>query len=122
MATYGPTYGRRATRPSPTDLARSINVRRVLCAFGVRIRNSKRADCPLCKGNSNGTVAFTERFWRCHRCIEGGDVFSLVRAINRCDFPEAHRVVAHLAGIRMRTPADPMFGAMWPPENNDASA
>jgi CHC2 zinc finger len=82
-------------------LARSVTVPQVLKAFGVRVRNSKRADCPLCKGHSTGTLAFTYRLWRCHRCNEGGDVFSLVRAVNRCDFPEALRFVANLAGIRL---------------------
>jgi hypothetical protein len=82
-------------------LARSVTVPQVLKAFGVRVRNSKRADCPLCKGHSTGTLAFTYRLWRCHRCNEGGDVFSLVRATNRCDFLGALRFVAELAGIRL---------------------
>lgn len=69
--------------------------------FGVRVRNPKRADCPLCKGNSTGTLAFTERLWCCHRCNEGGDVFSLLQAANRCDFLEALRFVAELAAIRV---------------------
>jgi hypothetical protein len=90
------TYGADAT-----TIARSVTVPQVLRTLGVRVRNSKRADCPLCKGNSTGTLAFTDRFWRCHRCNEGGDIFSLVRAVNRCDFPAALRFVAELAGIRL---------------------
>jgi hypothetical protein len=90
------TYGADAT-----TIARSVTVPQVLRALGVHVRNSKRADCPLCKGNSTGTLAFTDRFWRCHRCNEGGDIFSLVRAVNRCDFPSALRFVAELAGIRL---------------------
>jgi hypothetical protein len=78
-----------------------VPMRELLRRIGVGVRNSKRADCPLCKGNSTGTVAFTERLWRCHRCNEGGDVFSLVRAVSRCDFPQALRFVAELAGIRV---------------------
>ena len=66
-----------------------------------RTRRRGRADCRLCRGNSTGTVAFTERLWRCHRCNEGGDVFSLVRAVNHCGFPEALRVVAGLAGVKL---------------------
>jgi DNA primase len=56
-----------------------------------------RSDSP----QTAGTLAFTDRFWRCHRCNEGGDIFSLVRAVNRCDFPTALRFVAELAGIRL---------------------
>jgi hypothetical protein len=67
----------------------------------VRVRNSKRADCPLCKGNSTGTLALTHRLWHCHRCNEGGDIFSLVRAVDRSDFLAALRFVAELAGIRL---------------------
>jgi CHC2 zinc finger len=84
-----------------TIIARSVTVPEVLRALGVGVRNPKRADCPLCKGNSTGTLAFTHRFWHCHRCNEGGDIFSLVRAVNRCDFPAALRFMAELAGIRL---------------------
>jgi hypothetical protein len=90
---------RRDMRPDARDIARAVPMRQVLSALGVRMRNSKRADCPLCKGNSTGTLAFTERLWRCHRCNEGGDVYSLVRAVNRCDFPAALQFVSDLAGI-----------------------
>lgn len=91
------------------EIARALPVRQVLRALGLRVRNSKRADCPLCKGNSYGTIAYTERFWRCHRCQEGGDVFSLVCAVNRYDFREALRFTAELAGIRLEDPRNPDF-------------
>jgi hypothetical protein len=83
------------------DVARTVSMRHVLMRLGVRVRNSKRANCPLCKGNSTGTLAFTERLWRCHRCNEGGDVYTLVCAVNRCDFPAALRYVAELGGVRI---------------------
>jgi CHC2 zinc finger len=86
---------------APADLARAVTTRQVLSALGVRARNSKRADCPVCRGNSARTLAFTERLWHCHRCKEGGDVFSLVRIVNRCNFSEALMFVAKLAGIRL---------------------
>jgi hypothetical protein len=83
------------------DIARAVPMRQLLRAFGVCVRNSKRADCPLCKGNSNGTLAYTERLWRCHRCNEGGDVFTLVMAVNHCQFPDALAFVAGLAGVKL---------------------
>jgi CHC2 zinc finger len=101
VATSGITFGRRATQHSAADIAGSVTPRHILRVLGMRVRNSKRADCPLCKGNSAGTVAFTGRLWHCHRCHEGGDVFSLVRAVNRCDFAAALRFLADLAGIRL---------------------
>jgi hypothetical protein len=83
------------------EIARTVTMRQTLRVLGVRVRNAKRSDCPLCKGNSIGTIAFTEKLWHCHRCGEGGDVFSLVRAVNRCDFPGALNFVAELAGLRL---------------------
>jgi CHC2 zinc finger len=87
--------------PDARDIARMVTMPEVLRHLGWRIRHRNRADCGLCRGTSTGTVAFTERLWRCHRCNEGGDVFSLARAVNHCDFPEALRHVAELAGIRL---------------------
>jgi DNA primase len=86
--------------PDAREVARAVTVLQILRAFGARVRNRKRADCLLCKGSSKETLAFTERLWRCHRCNEGGDIFSLVRAVHRCTFPDALRYVAELAGIR----------------------
>ena len=84
-------------------------MRQVRGALAVRVRNSKRADCPVCKGSSNATVAFTQRLWRCHRYNEGGDVFSLVCAVNRCGFREALRFVGDLAGIHLGGRRDAEF-------------
>src|SRR5260370_2717892 len=83
------------------DIARMVSMRHVFIRLGVRVRNSKRADCPLCKGNSTGTIAFTQRLCRCHRCNDAGAVLALLRAVNRCDFPSALRYIAQLAGIRL---------------------
>lgn len=77
-------------RIDPRDLARSVPIRILLRNLGVRVRGSKRADCP-----------FTERLWRCHRCSAGGDVFSLVQAVRKSDFHEALKFVAELAGVRL---------------------
>jgi hypothetical protein len=81
------------------DIARLVPMRELLRTIGVRVRNPRCADCPLCKGHSIGTLAFTDRLWCCHRCNEGGDIFSLVRAVNDCDFPVALRFVAGLVGV-----------------------
>ena len=81
-------------------LARMVSVPQMLRHLGWRTRNRNRADCGLCKGDSNGTAAFTPRLWRCHRCGEGGDVYTLVRAALRCDFLGALRYVAEVAGVQ----------------------
>ena len=74
---------------------------RVLQHLGWHLRPRNRGDCGLCFGSSRGTLAYREHVWHCHRCHAGGDVYSLVRAVNRCGFPEALRYVAELAGIRL---------------------
>jgi len=98
-----------APRIEARDLAREVPMRTLLRNLGVRVRSSKRADCPLCKGNSTGTLAFNERLWKCHRCNEGGDVYSLVRAVRKSDFREALKFVAELAGVRLNNHRGPDF-------------
>ena len=93
--------GAQTKLPEAREIARAVTVLQILRALGARVRNRKRADCPLCKGSSKETLAFTESLWKCHRCNEGGDVFSLVRAVHRCTFPDALRYVAEFAGIRL---------------------
>jgi hypothetical protein len=93
--------GAQTKLPEAREIARAVTVPQILRALGARVRNRKRADCPLCKGSSKETLAFNESLWKCHRCNEGGDVFSLVRAVHRCTFPDALRYVAEFAGIRL---------------------
>src|ERR1700727_1245127 len=87
--------------PDARDIARMVTMAELLRHLGWRVRWRNRADCGLCRGNSIGTLAFTERVWKCHRCNLGGDVFSLVRAVNRWQFPDALRYLASLAGVRL---------------------
>src|SRR5271167_4714353 len=93
--------GAQTKRPDACEIARAVTVPQILRALGARVRNRKRADCPLCKGSSKETLAFTESVWKCHRCNAGGNVFSLVQAVKRCDFLDSLRYVAELAGIRL---------------------
>jgi len=88
-------------QPDARDIGRMVSVPQMLRQFGWRTRSRGRADCGLCRGRSTGTVAFNERVWHCHRCNAGGDVFELVRSVNRCDFREALGYVANVAGIRL---------------------
>jgi hypothetical protein len=83
------------------EIARMIPMFQMLRHLGWRVRSRNRADCGLCRGTSKGTLAFTERLWRCHRCNEGGDVYSLVRAVHRCDFRTALAYVAEFAGVQI---------------------
>jgi hypothetical protein len=87
--------------PDAGDIARLVSVPQMLNHLGWRLRQRGRFDCGLCKGNSKGTLAYREHVWHCHRCHAGGDVYSLVRAVHKCDFPDALRYVADLAGVHL---------------------
>ena len=83
------------------DIARAVTIPALLRHLSWRVRGRNRADCGLCKGKSKGTVSFTERVWKCHRCQQGGDIYSLVQLVNGCDFRSALQYLASLAGVRL---------------------
>src|SRR5437016_2872131 len=83
------------------DIAGMVTIRQMLRHLGWRVRSRSRADCGLCRGSSKGTLPYRERVWHCHRCHAGGGVFSLVQAVQGCDFPAALAKVANLAGMRI---------------------
>ena len=87
--------------PAPRDVARMVSIPHVLRELGWRMRSRRRTDCGLCRGSSSATVAYREHVWYCHRCHQGGDVYSLVRAVQGCDFRAAMGYVAALAGIHL---------------------
>ena len=94
-----------------TQHARAVPLPSVMRYLGWRVhRGEKRADCGLCKGNSQGTVSLTDRLWRCHRCGAGGDAFAFVMQVQRCDFPAALKFVAEYGGIALPSETHPGAG------------
>jgi hypothetical protein len=94
-------FARLVANAGAREIARTVPIGDVMRNLGWRVRSRNRADCELCKGCSTSTVSFTDRLWKCHRCGEGGDVYSLVRAVHRCDFRTALRWVAELTGLQV---------------------
>lgn len=88
------------------DIAASVPMGAGLEHVGSRVRGRSRADCPLCSGHSRGTVAYTERLAKCHRCGWGGDIFSLLMAVRGCDFRAALHEAADLASIPLDSHVD----------------
>jgi len=62
--------------------------------------------CQLGHTSKSGTCfSYTngENVWYCHHCGEGGDIFSLVKAHESCDFPTAKEILRKMAGIEKLT-------------------
>jgi DNA primase len=64
----------------------------------------------LCPFHSEKTTSFnvhpTRQIYHCFGCGKGGDVFSFVMEMEKCDFPEAIRIVAEKCGIAIPRPKE----------------
>ena len=66
-----------------------------------------KACCPFHNEKSPSFNVNSEgQYFKCFGCGKSGDVFTFTMLINRCEFPEALKMLADRAGIRME-PADP---------------
>jgi len=81
----------------------------------VRLKKTGQNFTGLCPFHSEKTPSFAvhpvKQIYHCFGCGVGGDVFSFIMAVDKCDFPEAVRTVAEKCGIpipkpRARTPED----------------
>ncbi len=64
----------------------------------------------LCPFHSEKTPSFNvhpaRQIYHCFGCNKGGDVFSFVMEMEKCEFPEAIRLVAEKSGISIPRPQD----------------
>src|SRR5712692_393278 len=76
----------------------------------VRLRKSGQNFTGLCPFHSEKTPSFAvhpvKQIYHCFGCGVGGDVFSFVREMEKCEFPEAVRVVAEKCGIPIPRPRE----------------
>src|SRR5207253_2904348 len=74
----------------------------------VRLKKSGQNFTGLCPFHSEKTPSFAvhpvRQIYHCFGCGVGGDVFSFVMAIEKCEFPEALRTVAEKCGITIPAP------------------
>ncbi|HEX8871624.1 MAG TPA: DNA primase [Candidatus Acidoferrum sp.] len=76
----------------------------------VRLKKSGKDFSGLCPFHQEKTPSFTvspiKQIFYCFGCGKGGDVFNFVMDMEKCDFPEAVKVVAEKCGIPIPRPKE----------------
>ena len=76
----------------------------------VRLKKSGQNFTGLCPFHGEKTPSFavhpTKQIFHCFGCGKGGDVFSFVMEMEKCQFPEAVRIVAEKCGIALPRPRE----------------
>jgi DNA primase len=76
----------------------------------VRLKKSGQNFTGLCPFHSEKTPSFAvhpvKQIYHCFGCGVGGDVFSFVMALEKCEFPDAVRMVAEKSGIAIPRPRE----------------
>jgi CHC2 zinc finger len=84
----------RATNPIEDVVSERVQLRR----SGAQLTGR----CPL---HADKTPSFyvhlNKQVFRCHGCQAGGDVFEFVRLLHHCSFPDAVKILAIRAGVRV---------------------
>jgi DNA primase len=76
----------------------------------VRLKKSGQNYTGLCPFHGEKTPSFAvhpvKQIFHCFGCGKGGDVFSFVMEMEKCEFPEAIRIVAEKCGIALPRPKE----------------
>ena len=77
----------------------------LLAHLGIPVNErTRRAPCHESTNPKSTAFSWTEDgLWHCFRCQAGGDKYDLVKAVLKCDFHEALKVMAVLAGVNLPT-------------------
>lgn len=77
---------------------------RVIAEY-VRLKKTGKDFSGLCPFHQEKTPSFTvspiKQIFYCFGCGKGGDIFNFVMGMERCEFPEAMRIVAEKCGISL---------------------
>jgi hypothetical protein len=86
---------------SARSIANAVPMSRLLAHLGFLVNErTHRSACALHRGTNPTAFSWTEDgFWHCFRCEQSGDKYDLVQAALNCDFREALKVMAVLAGL-----------------------
>ena len=95
------------------DIASLVPMPRLLGELGFRVNErSHRSSCPLHSGKNLSAFSWRDDgVWYCFSCGRGGDKFSLVQQARSCDFKDALRFLAALAGVNLDDGESPKFRA-----------
>lgn len=76
----------------------------------VRLKKTGQNFCGLCPFHQEKTPSFNvhpvRQIYHCFGCGKGGDVFKFVMEMEKCQFPEAIRIVAEKCGISIPSPRE----------------
>ena len=71
----------------------------------VRLKKTGKDFSGLCPFHQEKTPSFTvsptKQIFYCFGCGKGGDVFNFVMEMERCEFPDALRIVAEKCGVSL---------------------
>src|SRR5258707_580047 len=74
----------------------------------VRLKKTGKDFSGLCPFHQEKTPSFTvspiKQIFYCFGCGKGGDIFNFVMEMERCEFPDALRIVAEKCGISIPKP------------------
>ncbi len=101
------------SRDTLDNIRQRVNLVHVIENRGLQVRKvgkSWRTACPFHQGSNPDALAIwrdpdgAEHF-RCFSCGAGGDVFTVIQALDRLDFRQAVEGLANVAGVDLPDPA-----------------
>ena len=73
-----------------------------LVSHYTKLNRYNQALCPFhADKNPSLSVSPKKGLWYCHACCKGGDVFKFLMLIEKIEFPDAVKMLASQAGVRL---------------------
>jgi len=86
--------------------ARAVRIEYEIAGRGIKLNGrgpERYGPCPKCGGTDRFAINTSQQVWNCRGCQRGGDVITLVKHLDRCDFTTALETLtgqARQQGIR----------------------
>jgi DNA primase catalytic core, N-terminal domain/CHC2 zinc finger len=82
-----------------------VSMSKLIKAFELNINIDKRSTCPFC-GSTTGFSIKQDKYFKCFRCGEYGDIYKLLQAVKDIDFSKAHSLIADLVAAKSNDSID----------------